>query len=426
MGNKTTNTKSNFGKMGWVMIIYLGIILYICPVLTGDGFNTLIPQFAQHGMNPTEMLSFVTVAQWIAIFVAFLSVFLIRKFGPRNVTTISMILIGVLAIVWGRTTTIVLWAAVLCLMQIFVQIASANSGMSLAAYWFPTRKGLALGWATMGSNLASATCIYLLTFLFKTFGGLSGGLTAFGVAVIVFAIVGHLIIRDTPEELGLTPDNLPMTREELEASKAKFENATPTKVTVLLRKKELWLDAIIFGLLGMVTAGLVSQMVPGLTSMGIEEDRATLLFSATAFIGLVGSYLWGWLDQKLGTRMATFWFGLSYGLGALLLVLVQPLGWTLWPALILIAGGIGGYVNLMPSMCATIFGRRDFVQAYAVASVITGVIRASVFTILGFALAQCGSYVYAYGLLAFLGVVAAFLCLPLKESSFKMYQENNM
>ena len=105
-------------------------------------------------MNPTEMLSFVTVAQWIAIFVAFLSVFLIRKFGPRNVTTISMILIGVLAIVWGRTTTIVLWAAVLCLMQIFVQIASANSGMSLAAYWFPTRKGLALGWATMGSNLA--------------------------------------------------------------------------------------------------------------------------------------------------------------------------------------------------------------------------------------------------------------------------------
>ena len=392
MGNKTTNTKSNFGKMGWVMIVYLGIILYICPVLTGDGFNTLIPQFAQHGMNPTEMLSFVTVAQWIAIFVAFLSVFLIRKFGPRNVTTISMILIGVLAIVWGRTTTIVLWAAVLCLMQIFVQIASANSGMSLAAYWFPTRKGLALGWATMGSNLASATCIYLLTFLFKTFGGLSGGLSAFGVAVIVFAVVGHLIIRDTPEELGLTPDNLPMTREELEASKAKFENATPTKVT----------------------------------SMGIDERRATLLFSATAFIGLAGSYLWGWLDQKLGTRMATFWFGLSYGLGALLLVLVQPLGWTLWPALILIAGGIGGYVNLMPSMCATIFGRRDFVQAYAVASVITGVIRASVFTILGFALAQFGSYVYAYGLLAVLGVVAALLCLPLKESTFKMYQENNM
>ena len=81
----------------------------------------------------------------------------------------------------------------------------------------------------------------------------------------------------------------------------------------------------------MVTAGLVSQMVPGLTSMGIDERRATLLFSATRLYRPGGQLSVGLARPETGHSHGHLWFGLSYGLGALLLVLVQPLGWTLWP-----------------------------------------------------------------------------------------------
>ena len=36
---------------------------------------------------------------------------------------------------------------------------------ALMASWFPTKKGLALGWATMGQNLCSATFVILLSLL---------------------------------------------------------------------------------------------------------------------------------------------------------------------------------------------------------------------------------------------------------------------
>ena len=309
MGNKTTNTKSNFGKMGWVMIIYLGIILYICPVLTGDGFNTLIPQFAQHGMNPTEMLSFVDGRSMdrdlrgLPVRIPHPKVWPQKRhhyqydphrragdrLGPHHHDR---------AVGRGPLPDADLRA------DRFGQLRHEPGGLLV-----PHPEGSRAG---VGDHGLQPRFRYLYLSAHLPVQDLRRSLRR----PDRIWRGGHRIChRGAPDHSGYPggagshagqPSHDP---EELEASKAKFENATPTKVTVLLRKKELWLDAIIFGLLGMVTAGLVSQMVPGLTSMGIEEDRATLLFSATAFIGLVGSYLWGWLDQKLGTRMATFWSG---------------------------------------------------------------------------------------------------------------------
>ncbi len=75
----------------------------------------------------------------------------------------------------------------------------------------------------MGSNVGSAISVYLWTFIFSRFGGLKGGMLAVGVIIMVFAVITFFIFRDVPEQMGLTPDNMPMTEEEIAASRAKFE-----------------------------------------------------------------------------------------------------------------------------------------------------------------------------------------------------------
>ena len=98
---------------------------------------------------------------------------------------------------------------------------TANASMTLAANWWPKKKVWLLGWQPMGSNVGIwQSCVYLWTFIFSRSGGLKGGMLAVGVIIMVFAVITFFIFRDVPEQMGLTPDNMPMTEEEIAASRA--------------------------------------------------------------------------------------------------------------------------------------------------------------------------------------------------------------
>lgn len=421
--NQSHNTSSNFGKMGWFMIVYIAVLLFLAGFLVGDGFNIILPTFAERGLDLPSLLKFVTVGQMIALFYGILAIFIIKKIGPRNLSTISLIILGAAAIIWGRTMTTNSWAICYIVIQCCVQMITANTSMTLAANWFPTRKGLALGWATMGSNVGSALSVYLWMFIFKKTGGMVGGMLVVGVAIIIFGVVTHFFFRDVPEQMGLTPDNIPMTEEEIKESREKFEAKENLNLGWIFKQRNFWVDAILFGVMGMVCAGLVSQLVTGLTQQGVDYDRAVFLFFVAGIVAMAMSYLFGWLDMKIGTKMATFWLGICFGLGALFLIMIPSADFLIYPSLLLIAGGIGGYVNLMPSLCASIFGRKMFVQVYAFATLITGLIRSTIFTIMAKSLEETGTYLSSYKLMIGLSLVAAFMVFLLKEDEFAVNKE---
>ena len=50
--SKTTTslTSSRFGTMGWFMIIYIAVLLFLAGFMVGDGFNILLPTFGESGL----------------------------------------------------------------------------------------------------------------------------------------------------------------------------------------------------------------------------------------------------------------------------------------------------------------------------------------------------------------------------------------
>ena len=422
MTNNTSagrSTKNDFGGKGWLMIVISGLCYFFFAGMINDGLNIIVANFsAEHGVDYNACLASATPAAWFGIIgVAFWTV-VVQKIGSRKVGAISLVLGAVSYALYGVVSTVTGFFVVTALVNFMAYGFCNTAAQVMIAHWFPTRKGLALGWATMGSNLGSALCVYLLRFVFGKFNGTAGGFTVIGIVVIIFAVVCFFIYRDAPEQMGLTPDNLPMTPEEIKASREKFEQTEPVRVGWLLRQRNFWVDAVLFGLLGMACAGLVSQFVVGLTQVGIEEDRAVFLFAISAIVAMAMSYLFGWLDVKIGTKMATFWLGLCFAVGALCLVLIPYMYALVYPSLLLIAGGIGGYVNLMPSMCSSIFGRKLFVQAYGAATIITGCIRATVFSVMAWSLTQFGDYMMAYKILIAVSLIGSFMVFLLKEDDF--------
>ena len=86
---------------------------------------------------------------------------------------------------------------------------------TLTANWFPRKKGLALGWSTMGYPVCSIIAVPLLVNLIGAVG-FAKCFLIIGIVQIAIGIITLLFIHDYPEEIGVAPDNDPAGKEELE------------------------------------------------------------------------------------------------------------------------------------------------------------------------------------------------------------------
>lgn len=151
----------------------------------------------------------------------------------------------------------------------------------------------------------------------------------------------------------------------------------------------MWCIALSFGLMWMVTGGIMSQLVPRLMSVGYSQPTALLMLTIAAVIGLAGSYFWGWLDQKIGTKPASCVYAVSYIIALLLMIFAQVHVFN-YIALVFVGLGIGGLLNLMPSLVAAVYGRYDFMAANSLVSPIAALLQKGAFALMAILLAKSG------------------------------------
>ena len=92
---------------------------------------------------------------------------------------------------------------------------------TLVAMWFPKRQGQAMSIVAMGSNFGTMLFVPLLNVLAGSIGMPMGSVICGGVAAVV-GVIGMALLRDTPKERGLYPDNV--TEAEF---KANYSSAPP-------------------------------------------------------------------------------------------------------------------------------------------------------------------------------------------------------
>ena len=419
MTNNTSagrSTKNDFGGKGWLMIVISGLCYFFFAGMINDGLNVIVANFsAEHGVDYNACLASATPAAWFGVIgVAFWTV-VVQKIGSRKVGAISLLLGAVSYALYGVVSTVTGFFVVTALVNFMAYGFCNTAAQVMIAHWFPTRKGLALGWATMGTNLSSAVFVPLLMVLVGM-GGVNGSFFAVGVLVLITAVIYGLLVRDTPEEYGSTPDNGALTEEEIQANlKEIAEYKSPWTVGKLLTNKQVWLTNIAFGVYILVTVSLVSQLIPRLTAGGWTQGKATGMMTVAAVLGLLGSYVTGWMDQKIGTKRTSVIYGIWY-LAAVLSCCLPASDLSMYLSVFLIGIGIGGIGNLFPSMVGNLFNRHDFARALGVMNVITLILRSFAFSILAFGLENLGGFSGAYAIVAVINVVGIVCCCLIKDA----------
>lgn len=404
---QSENTKLNFGK-GWGVIFFCMAQFFLLIGFSIDGLNIIAPAFsAKTGIEYADVLSMATIAGFIGV-VAYIVIGRVNvKIGARWTSGICLIGASASYIYWGVTDTLFTYTVGLTLVTIFINGAGYIAGSAFISQWFPKKKGLVNGLVTMGHNAGSAFYIPLISFLLGAFG-MATGMMIMGIVGIGLGIIGLVFMRNFPQERGQLPDNV--SQEVYDKEYATFSDVEDEHVwTVgkLLRTKELWLAALIVGINQLVTTGVMSQLVVRNIGIGFSEAKAVGLMTVCAVVGLCGSYLFGWIDQKFGIRKAMLIFLVWYCLALAVNITDTVMGVYISVGMIGIA--IGAAANFMMGLPTSIFGRHGFAKVFSVYFPLMQIVLMSNYIINAQAIRLTGSLRGAY--IVFIGLLIVNIIL---------------
>lgn len=416
MGMSKDKKLNNFGKAGWGTIIYCAAMFWFYVGMVNDGTNITAPAVAEKlGIESGTVVSMGTVAGVIGVLFFIIIGQLNRRFGARIISCGCMILAGIAYIGIGMSTNLIMYAVCLCFVTGGAMSGGYIAGGNLVAQWFPKKKGIVMGYTTMGHNLASAFYVPFITGLVSAMG-VTNAVILPAVLVIGLGIVGLLFIRNTPQERGLNPDNVSDEVYKTEYFTEKIDSDGGWTTLKLFKTRDFWLSAITTGLYQVVTVGVMSQLVVRNMQLGFDQDTAVMIMTLLACIGVFGSWFVGVIDQKWGTKRSMILFGLWYIIA--LICNITEITVLVYVSIFMIGMAIGGSANFTTSLPAAIFGRHGFEKVNSVIFPVQGFVTSMCFLINGLALNIGGNLRGAYVVNAIIIAINLILICMVNEHKF--------
>lgn len=375
-------TGFNFGVKGWLLILYVMVSwMFISGGWwSGAAQNTMVAaKAAQLGVEPATILEMNSIIGYVSCIFCLGIGILYGKYKTHIVHTLLLIIGGAACCFYGYVDSPVGYYIAFGLVVIMANSASQVGEPSLITNWFPTRKGAALGWASIGNNLTTLIVLPILAALIA-WGGPGKALACFGIATIVMALINWFLIPVDPRKAGFEPDNGDNTPEELEMLAKRMSGPEVWTNKEAFSNRNFWLIGIAYGLLFMVSSGCLQQMVPYQISMrvpeliasGVAPDAAPGMAAAAAgrwmkllpLFALPGSIFGGWLDQKVGTRRAGLMMAGGYIISTLCGGLLPFNQVTNIIFVFMFFFMTGSNANLVMSHAMSFFGPRDYGHIY--------------------------------------------------------------
>ncbi len=410
-----TKQKKSFA-LGYSYIFHSMISYWFFAAAASTGLNIIVPLFAaKTGVDQAAVLSANTVGAFFSCIFVLLLGKVIAKKGIRFTTAVSAVIAGLFgSILMCYMNNLVGYAICTIFAQGMVYGYSYSATNALITNWWPRKKGFIMGITTTGIMWASLTLVPWMSTVGNTYG-FDAMMWMLGGMLILFGIISFFWVRNRPEDVGLHPDNIPLTEAEKQdayfKSHSQEEAAKKWPIRKVLKNKYAWCIIIAFGILFMFTSGVASTTVSFAIESGFAPPAAVKVMSLTSLVGVVGSVITGAIDTKWGPKIASLicavWVALSF---FSLFVFKGTTGAIV--CLCMANVTMGSIANLGPSIIGTCFGRDCFTQCYRV--IYTGVylIRSLCFVLIGTGVTVLGSYRNVYIVFGVLAIIAA-VCIAI-------------
>lgn len=360
------------------------------------------------GVELSDILQVCALIGWIGTFIYLGIPGAIKKIGAKNVLVVSAILSGVLCMLVPFAKSAILIGILLGFIEITACIFCVSSTMQLVSKWFPRKKASIMGIITAGGILATLGILPAYNAILAS-SGFEKAMIAYGAFTIAYGIISKLWLKETPQEVGLLPDNMPI--EVSGSSKIEFDDVV-WNFREVMKKKNFWFVSLGWGMELLATVGFITIAVPYMLMHGVPQPNAIWAMSLLGVIQFVISTGSGFVDQKIGPvktsivilllQLVGFAIIALYGSGNMYIPML-----AVW----LIMGIFGASNNLYSSQTLSIFGPANFAVAFNGLVFVTGITKPLGQMIAGKSLEMTGDYMLAGKIYAVCMVIGLILVI---------------
>lgn len=379
-------------------------------------------------VSAAPLLDAATYGGWIGGLIFLVMPLIIRRFGAKKVLLFSELCGGVVFAMVPLSGNILWLQAGILLCGVFAGIYGISTPMILVSKWFPQKKGAVMGIVSAGAVGASLILLPVFNLILKA-SDIKTAMAAVGGFMLLYGIVNLFLMKETPQEAGLYPDNQkPAPTGKLQKTEDR-ENANESvceeKLTYAgaLKQRRLWLIAAGWGFMLVALLGLTFIGVSYMLERGVSDDAAVAAVSVCGLIQFFISILSGILDQKFGPVKTAIFFFLFQITGMLMVNLYHgDSSFTVMLAYWLVVGTFGTANNLASSQNLSVFGTANYPLTYNCQCFANSVIKMLGTFIAARSLVWIGDYSLAYKAFT-IALILGITCIifggdkPLKEQS---------
>ncbi|MEZ4571785.1 MAG: MFS transporter [Thermomicrobiales bacterium] len=323
-----------------------GVLFYSFPVF-------LSPMEADLGWSIAQM----TGAYSLALLVSGVAAIPVGRWldlrGPRVLMSVCSIAATLLVVAWAFVDSL------LAFYLIWIGIGLVMAGVLyepvfyLVANWFRRRRSRALTILTFIAGLASVIYIPLANWLVDAAGWRSALLILAAVLAVGTTPIYALLLRHSPQDLGLEPDGdrLDFRRE---GGREVMPERSLTRAQAMRHRGFWWLAAAFF-LATLATMAVIVHLIPYLMSVGYDRSFAAGTAGAVGLLALPGRLVFTPLGSVIPRRYITALIFLLQGVAlGLLLMTHSRLGVILF--VILFGAGFGAITPARAALVAEGYG----------------------------------------------------------------------
>ena len=320
---------------------------------------------------------------------------MLDRVAPRWITTVGA---GVAACGYLLTGFVDTPLGLYISYGVIVGLGSAGMGVvacsSSVSKWFVSKRGIAVGIASMGISLGTVMLTPLAGYIVMTFSWRFGLVALSFIMLIVGILVSQTLMRKTnPEAYGLLPDGQSIS---IVHSSAKASTVSKISTLTLFRDSRFWTLAVCQGLAVMISMAVFVHQVAYATDNGISKMAAASSLAAISLTGFMGQFFFGWITDKISDPKYGSFIGVSFMLAGTIILLNVESILHLYIAALVYGFGYGSLAPMLPLIIANRFGRQFMGSIYGLLTFFIGTGGAVGPVLGGFIYDHFGSYHYLW------------------------------
>lgn len=348
---------------------------------------------------------------------------LVDRYGGRWLMAAGAAIVGVGYLLLSRVESFAEFAAIrLTLVTVGDVLMGYMVVNVVVAQWFVRKRGRAFAFTSMGVGFAKVCMPVLVAWLLVSIGWRQTWIVFAGLTMALLVLPALLVIRRTPEDMGLRPDGASQRIGEADGDSAK--DRTRSRVSAddsetlwtraeAMRTSAFWLLVVTFGISSVGVTGLNLHVYPYVTDLGHSPVVAAMVMSVIASMQLASPLAWGLLAERIDPRYAAMLRFVVQGAGLGLAILTGNL-FCLYAGFFLYGIGLGGNMVLPDMLWANYFGRRSLGKVRGMGLLISQALAATGPPFFGFLFDATGGYGLSFAIFGAVLMISAGLSLMLR------------